>query len=210
MKSANRRKAQPFTNARIDYFHPMTTSAGKSDPRAWIPPPPPPVASPSPPLPAPAPDFSWRSRTESISWKSSIVLPPPPPRKATDTDSSNHQRQCLRWKGLPVPPPPPSTTNIASSVHQTARVLPNRTESTQATRTRTQQRRDRAKIARIRKFESYNRALWAAKERSHLRFEKQTHAGDQLPSTGVASIRRKQKANNMERRLAESSQYANL
>ena len=112
----------------------------------------------SPPLPAPAPDVSCRSRPEWISWKSSLVPPPPPPRKTTDTDSSNDRRQCLRLKGLPVPPPPPAMT----------------------TRTRTQQRRDRAKTARIRKFESYNRALLAAKERRQLRFEKQTHAGGRL------------------------------
>ena len=101
------------------------------------------------------------------------------------------QRTCSarisRWstQGLPVPPQAPATTAIVPSAHRSAQQHWHRAENESVTRTRTQQRRDRAKIVRTRMI---------VMQKSYLRPVRQADAGHAVPSTGAARLRRQQRA----------------
>ena len=99
---------------------------------------------------------------------------------------------------------------MTSAARTSTRQRLDRAKNSPAARTRTQQRRDRAKIARIRMIDSYKRATFAVKQWSHLRPVRQTDAGDTVPSTGAAFIRRQQRAKAEARRLANWMREAGL
>ena len=199
-KTARRRAPAP----RGEHTH-ANTATNASAPLTWLPlPPPAPWSWTS--EPSPHPDCSSRTSTGAFARRRATVRPvkppcssptrtrsvPAPPRAVTSTSSSMCQPQCSRWQGLPVPPPAPATTALVPATHTTTQKRKDRAESASVARTNTQKRRDRAKIVRIREL------------------DRQRDAGHDVPSTGAARLRRKQRANADARRVAEWMQEARL
>ena len=117
-----------------------------------------------------------RPPCSSTTWTRNVMAPPPaPPRTVTSTSSSMCERLCSQWRGLPVPPPHPTTTALLAAARSTSQNRKDRAENSTGARSNTQKRRDRAKNMRIRKF------------------NRQRDSGHDVPTTGAASLRRKQR-----------------
>ena len=143
------------------------------------------------------------------SWTRNVMAPPPaPPRTVTSTSSSMCKPLCSRWRGLPVPPPHPTTAALLAAAPSSSQKRKDRTESSRGARSNTQIRRDRGKLAAAPsssqkskdRAESWTGARSKTQQRrdrgKNMRINKYNRlrdAGHDVPTTGAASLRRKQK-----------------
>ena len=203
-KSWKHGKTPSLPNARIDNFRKKTSFARRTDPKTQPLRPPLLITSSSTQASSPTPEASWTSRTKPI--KGIIPPPPPPPRKTTKMKSCDHQPQILRWQRVPSPQGLP--TNMQSSLGTTTRVSPNRSQNTPTTRTRTQQRRDRAKQTRCRMIAAYMKVTDTLRKWNQLRYNNHKNDGIKLPSTGVAMKRREEQKQAMQKRFEDLKEQA--